>query len=207
MFHYPRTPYPPYGYAPPTPPSSTYPPENGYGDYLPRERLRRVPTRERLLSNLGSTGCWLKSYASETEGASPAQEFKVSLSETSCECQDARIECPTVNPIRLASDSESGNAFARSYQGWLRRTATRPASSVAAVANRIGLPSARPARTTTIPHFTKVFDSAAITMATTATWASPVLASSAMESVMASTSTKPERPATVRLEASSAEQF
>ena len=25
----------------------------------------------------------------------------------------ARIECPTVNPIRLASDSESGNAFAR----------------------------------------------------------------------------------------------
>ena len=27
--------------------------------------------------------------------------------------QDARIGCPTVNPIRLASDSESGNAFAR----------------------------------------------------------------------------------------------
>jgi len=25
----------------------------------------------------------------------------------------ARIECPTVNPIRLVSDSESGNAFAR----------------------------------------------------------------------------------------------
>lgn len=29
--------------------------------------------------------------------------------------QDARIGCPTANPIRLASDRESGNAFA----GWL----------------------------------------------------------------------------------------
>src|SRR5262245_4269863 len=77
-----------------------------------------------------------------------------------------------------------------------KRAATSPATTVTAVAIRSGLPSVIPARTIAITVFTKVLESAAITIAITATRASPDLASSAMESVMASTSTRPERAAT-----------
>ena len=47
----------------------------------------------------------------------------------------------------------------------MRNAAARPASSVAAVAIRSGLPSMGPATTKAMPHFTKVLESAAMTMA------------------------------------------
>src|SRR6478672_8385597 len=89
-----------------------------------------------------------------------------------------------------------GAGVAQSHDAQSRNAAARPASSVAAVAISSGLPSDMPATTTVMPHLTKVLESVAITMAITATRDSPDLASSAMESVMASTSTRPERAAT-----------
>jgi len=67
---------------------------------------------------------------------------------------------------------------------------------VAAVATASGLPSAGPASTKVMPHFTRVFESAAITMAMTATCASPLWANSDIDSVMASTSVRPASAAT-----------
>ena len=50
-------------------------------------------------------------------------------------------------------------------KGWKKKTAASPAMRVAAVATESGLPSAGPAGTKAMPHFTRVFESAAITMA------------------------------------------
>src|SRR6185436_4427871 len=75
--------------------------------------------------------------------------------------------------------------------------APTPTARIAAVARTTGRDSAAAPSAATIPHLTTVFASVAMTIAFRATSASPALAYSAIDSVIASTSVRPARPATM----------
>src|SRR5436305_4205722 len=75
--------------------------------------------------------------------------------------------------------------------------APMPVARIAPVAISTGRRRTAPPSATAMPHFTIVLVRVARTIALTATCASPLLAYSAMDSVMASTSVRPANPATM----------
>src|SRR2546427_4106275 len=75
--------------------------------------------------------------------------------------------------------------------------APMPVARIAPVAISTGRRRTAPPSATAMPHFTIMLVRVARTIALTATCASPLLAYSAMDSVMASTSVRPANPATM----------
>src|SRR5262249_35806989 len=78
-----------------------------------------------------------------------------------------------------------------------RAIVAMPAARIAPVAMITGRRSTAPASAATMPHFTAVLASVARTMELTATCVSPLLAYSAIDNVMASTSVRPASTATM----------